>query len=294
MTAPAPMVVKPEVTAFFHEATNTVTYVVHEEGGLQCAIIDSVLDYDAASGRTATTAADEVIAHVRGNDLEVAWILETHAHADHLTAAPYLKQHLGGRIAIGEHIVAVQETFKRVFNLGDEFAADGSQFDHLFADGAEIQLGALTGQVMHTPGHTPACVAYIFGDCVFVGDTIFMPDYGTARTDFPGGDAATLYRSIHKLLSLPEETRLFMCHDYAPGERDFAWQSSVVAERTDNIHVNDGVSEAEFVAMRTARDGQLDMPTLILPSIQVNIRAGALPPPEDNGVSYLKIPLNAV
>ena len=294
MNAPAPMVVKPEVTAFFHEATHTVTYVVHEEGGRSCAIIDSVLDYGAASGHTSTDAADEVIAHVRGQDLEAAWILETHAHADHLTAAPYLKEHLGGRIAIGEHIVAVQETFKRVFNLGDDFAADGSQFDHLLADGEEIHLGALAGRVMHTPGHTPACVAYVFGDCVFVGDTIFMPDFGTARTDFPGGDAASLYRSIRNLLSLPEETRLFMCHDYGPNGRDYAWQSSVVAERTDNIHVNDGVSEADFVAMRAARDAELDMPSLILPSIQVNIRAGALPPPEDNGVSYLKIPLNAL
>jgi glyoxylase-like metal-dependent hydrolase (beta-lactamase superfamily II) len=294
MTAPAPMVLKPDVTAFFHEPTHTVTYIVHEEGGSNCAIIDTVLDYDAESGRTATNAADEVIAHVRGNGLQVEWILETHAHADHLTAAPYLKQHLGGRIAIGEHIVAVQETFKKVFNLGEGFAADGSQFDHLFADGETFRLGALEGRVIHTPGHTPACVAYQFGDCVFVGDTLFMPDFGTARTDFPGGDAATLYRSIHKILSLPEETRLFMCHDYGPNGRDIAWQSSVVAERTDNIHVNDGISEDAFVAMRTARDADLSLPSLILPSIQVNIRAGALPPPEDNGVSYLKIPLNAL
>ena len=293
MTSPAPMVVTPEVTAFFHEATNTITYVVHETGGQVCAIIDSVLDFDPASGSTATTAADEVIAYVRGNGLTVEWILETHAHADHLTAAPYLKAHLGGRIAIGEHITAVQETFRRVYNLGDGFVADGSQFDHLFTDGETFQLGALTAHIMHTPGHTPACVAYIFGDCVFVGDTIFMPDFGTARTDFPGGDAATLYRSIHRLLALPEETRLFMCHDYAPGGRDYAWQSSVVAERTDNIHVNDGVSEAEFVALRTARDAELAVPKLILPAIQVNIRAGELPPPEDNGVSYLKLPLNA-
>jgi glyoxylase-like metal-dependent hydrolase (beta-lactamase superfamily II) len=294
MTAPAPMVLKPDVTAFFHEPTHTVTYIVHEEGGSNCAIIDTVLDYDAESGRTATNAADEVIAHVRGNGLQVEWILETHAHADHLTAAPYLKQHLGGRIAIGEHIVAVQETFKKVFNLGEGFAADGSQFDHLFADGETFRLGALEGRVIHTPGHTPACVAYQFGDCVFVGDTLFMPDFGTARTDFPGGDAATLYRSIHKILSLPEETRLFMCHDYGPNGRDIAWQSSVVAERTDNIHVNDGISEDAFVAMRTARDADLSLPSLILPAIQVNIRAGALPPPEDNGVSYLKIPLNAL
>jgi glyoxylase-like metal-dependent hydrolase (beta-lactamase superfamily II) len=288
------MVLKPDITAFFHAATHTVTYVVHEEGGLSCAIIDPVLDYDASSGRTATDAADEVIAHVKGNDLQVAWILETHAHADHLTAAPYLKQQLGGRIAIGEHIVTVQETFKTVFNLSNEFSADGSQFDHLFVDGAAFRLGALEGRVMHTPGHTPACVAYVIGDCVFVGDTLFMPDYGTARTDFPGGDAATLYRSIRKILSLPEETRLFMCHDYGPGGRDIAWQSSVVAQRTDNIHVNDAVSEADFVALRNARDAGLGMPALILPSIQINIRAGALPPSEDNGVSYLKIPLNAL
>jgi len=284
--------VKSEVTAFFHEPTNTVTYIVHEDGGRSCAIIDSVLDNDPHAGRTGTAAADAVIAHVRGNDLQVEWILETHAHADHLTAAPYLKEHLGGRIGIGAHIVAVQETFKRVFNLGADFAADGSQFDHLFGDGETLRLGALDGQVMHTPGHTPACVAYRFGDCVFVGDTIFMPDFGTARTDFPGGDAATLYRSIHKILALPDDTRLFMCHDYGPNGRPFAWQSSVVAERTDNIHINDGVGEDAFVAMRTARDADLSLPSLILPSIQVNIRAGALPPPEENGVSYLKIPLN--
>jgi len=294
MNAPVPMVLKPVVTAFFHEATHTVTYIVHEDGGRSCAIIDPVLDYDASAGRTAAHAADEAIAHVRGNDLQVEWILETHAHADHLTAAPYLKQHLGGRIAIGEHIVAVQETFKKLFDLGDDFTTDGSQFDHLFADGEAFRLGALEGRVMHTPGHTPACVAYVFGDCAFAGDTIFMPDYGTARTDFPGGDAATLYRSIRKILSLPEETKLFMCHDYGANGRDYAWQTSVVAERTDNIHVNDAVSEDEFVAMRKARDAELSVPSLILPAIQINIRAGALPPPADNGVSYLKIPLNAL
>ncbi len=294
MNAPAPMVLKPEIAAFFDEATHTVTYVVHEEGGRSCAIIDPVLDYDPSSGRTATHSADEVIAHVRGNDLQVEWILETHAHADHLSGAAYLKEHLGGRTAIGEHIVAAQKTFKRIFNLGDDFAADGSQFDRLLADGDTFRLGALEGQVMHTPGHTPACVSYVIGDCVFVGDTIFMPDFGTARTDFPGGDAATLYRSVRKILSLPEETRLFMCHDYGPGGRDFAWESSVVAERTDNIHINDGVSEDQFIAMRTERDASLSMPSLILPAIQVNIRAGALPPPDDNGVSYLKIPLNAL
>lgn len=294
MNAPVPMVLKPQITAFFHEATHTATYLVHEDGGQSCAIIDAVLDYDATSGRTATHAADEVIAHVRGNGLQVEWILETHAHADHLSAAPYLKQHLGGRTAIGEHIVEVQETFKKVFNLGDGFYTDGSQFDHLFADGETFRLGALEGQVMHTPGHTPACVTYMFGDCVFAGDTIFMPDFGTARTDFPGGDAATLYRSIHKILSLPEETRIFVCHDYAPNGRDFAWETSVVAERTDNIHINDGISEDMFVAMRTARDADLSLPSLILPSIQVNIRAGVLPPPDDNGISYLRIPLNAL
>jgi glyoxylase-like metal-dependent hydrolase (beta-lactamase superfamily II) len=294
MNAPAPMVLKPEVTAYFHEATHTVTYIVHEDGGRSCAIIDPVLDYDACSGRTATHAADEVIAHVRGNDLQVEWILETHAHADHLSAAPYLRQHLGGRTGIGEHIVTVQETFKKVFGLGDDFVADGGQFDHLFADGETFRLGALEGQVMHTPGHTPACVAYRFGDCLFVGDTIFMPDFGTARTDFPGGDAATLYRSIREILSLPEATRIFVCHDYGPNGRDFAWQTSVVAERTDNIHAKVAISEVAFVAMRTARDAELSLPSLILPAIQINIRAGALPPPEDNGISYLKIPLNAL
>ncbi len=294
MNAPVPMIVKPQVTAFFHDATHTITYIVHEDGGRSCAIIDAVLDYDAVSGRTATPAADEVIAHVRGNDLHVEWILETHAHADHLTAAPYLKQHLGGRIAIGERIVDVQETFKKLFNLSDDFYTDGSQFDHLFADGETFRLGALEGQAMHTPGHTPACATYKFGDCVFAGDTIFMPDFGTARTDFPGGDAATLYRSIHKILSLPEETRLFVGHDYGPNGRGFAWQTSVGTERTDNIHINDGIGEDEFVAMRTARDGDLSLPALILPAIQVNIRAGALPPPDDNGTSYLKIPLDTL
>jgi len=292
MSTTAPMVVKPEIHSFFDDATWTVTHIVHETGGNTCAIIDPVLDYDPKSGRTSTKSADKVIAFVRSNGLEVAWILETHAHADHVTAAPYLKEHLGGQVAIGRHIVTVQQTFGTVFNAGPDFATDGSQFDRLFDDGDSFTIGALEGRVMHTPGHTPACVSYLIGDAVFVGDTLFMPDYGTARCDFPGGDAATLYRSIHRLLELPEETRLFMCHDYAPGGREVAWETTVRAERQDNIHVHDGITEDAFVEMRTTRDATLDMPTLILPAIQVNMRAGLLPPPEGNDRIYLKIPIN--
>lgn len=236
-----------------------------------------------------------MIKHVRGNNLQINWIQETHAHADHLTAAPYLKEKLGASIGIGENITDVQKVFKKVFNAGDDFVTDGSQFDHLFKDGEEFNIGGLTARVMHTPGHTPACMTYVIGDAAFVGDTLFMPDYGTARADFPGGDAATLYRSIHKILALAPETRLFMCHDYkAPGREEYAWETSVAEELEKNIHVHDGVSESEFVAMRNARDETLAMPVLILPSIQVNMRAGHFPPPEENGVSYLKLPLNAL
>jgi len=283
----------PDVTAFFDEATFTVSYVVAEPGGGRCAIVDSVLDYDPKSGRTSTASADAIVEHVRSRGLTVDWILETHAHADHLTAAPYLQGKLGGRVAIGAHISDVQAIFGKVFNAEPEFRTDGSQFDVLLRDGDTVSIGALDARVMHTPGHTPACITYVIGDAAFVGDTLFMPDYGTARADFPGGDAATLYRSIRRVLDLPPQTRLFMCHDYkAPGRDSYAWETTVADERARNIHVRDGISEAEFVAMRTARDRTLAMPVLILPSVQVNMRAGHLPPPESNGVSYLKIPVD--
>lgn len=284
----------PQVAPFFDPDTWTVTYVVYDQPGSPCAIIDSVLDYDPKSGRTATHSADRVIDFVRQNDLKVAWILETHAHADHLTAAPYLKQKLGGQVAIGENIRTVQQVFKGVFNLEPQFEVDGSQFDHLFADGEKFHIGALAAEVMYLPGHTPACVAYKIGDAVFVGDTIAMPDVGTARCDFPGGDAAVLYQSIQKLLSLPPQTRLFMCHDYPPEGRDVCVETTVADERAGNIHVHDGVDQAAYVRMRTERDRGLAMPVLILPAVQINIRAGHLPPAEENGVSYVKIPLNAL
>jgi glyoxylase-like metal-dependent hydrolase (beta-lactamase superfamily II) len=284
----------PQVHGIFDEATWTVTYVVFEKPGSSCAIIDSVLDYDPKSGRTTHESADKVIAFVKANELQVEWILETHAHADHLTAAPYLKQKLGGNTAIGDHIGGVQKVFKAIFNLEAGFQQDGSQFDHLFADGEAIQVGAISGHTMYVPGHTPACVAYQFGDAVFVGDTMFMPDVGTARCDFPGGDAKTLYASTRKILSLPPETRLFMCHDYPPNGRPVNFQTTVAEQRANNIHVHDGISEAQFVDMRTKRDATLAMPVLILPAVQINIRAGELPPKEDNGISYVKIPLNAL
>lgn len=286
----------PHVTAFFDEATYTVSYVVREPDGPHAAIIDSVLDFDPKSGRTSTASADRIIAFVREHGLTIDWILETHAHADHLSAAPYLKAALGGRIGIGEHITEVQQIFKKIFNLEKTFNTDGAQFDHLFREGEEFRIGGMTARVMHTPGHTPADVTYVIGDAAFVGDTLFMPDYGTARADFPGGDARRLYRSIRRLLEeLPPETRLFLCHDYkAPGRDHYAWETTVAEERAHNLHVHDGVSEEAFVAMRTARDKTLAMPVLLLPSVQVNIRAGQLPPPEDNGVSYLKIPVNVI
>lgn len=285
---------KPQVHGIFDPATWTVTYVVYEKEGAPCAIIDSVLDYDPKSGRTRTDSADKVIAFVREKNLSVAWILETHAHADHLTAAPYIKKKLGGKTAIGDHISAVQKVFKKIFHLESEFSTDGSQFDHLLKDGEHFSIGALSAITMYVPGHTPACVAFHIGDAVFVGDTMFMPDVGTARCDFPGGDAKTLYASVKKILSLPAETRLFMCHDYPPTDRPVAFETTVGEQRRKNIHVHDGVSEAEFVDMRTRRDATLEMPVLILPSVQINIRAGDLPPAESNGVAYLKIPLNAL
>ena len=284
----------PQVHGIFDPATWTVTYVVYEKPGSACAIIDSVLDYDPKSGRTSHTSADKVIEFVKANKLQVEWILETHAHADHLSAAPYLKANLGGKTAIGDHITAVQGVFKDIFNLEPGFKQDGSQFDHLFKDGETIQVGALSGHTIYVPGHTPACVAYQFGDAVFVGDTLFMPDVGTARCDFPGGDAKTLYASTRKILSLPPTTRLFMCHDYPPNDRPVKFETTVADQRANNIHVKDSISEAEFVEMRTKRDATLEMPVLILPAVQINIRAGDLPPKEDNGVAYVKIPLNAL
>ncbi|MFM8736399.1 MAG: MBL fold metallo-hydrolase [Betaproteobacteria bacterium] len=289
---------KPQVQAFFDAPTWTVTYVVYDREGGQAAIIDSVLNYDHKSGRTRTTGADEVIAFVKAKGLKVQWILETHAHADHLSAAPYLRRHLGGRIGIGAGIDGVQKVFTGLFNLEPQFKTDGSQFDHLFPDEEVFEIGALPARVMSVPGHTPACVAYAIGDAVFVGDTLFMPDVGTARCDFPGGNAQTLYRSVRKLLALPAQTRLFMCHDYPPlvdgRPRAVTWETTVAEQRERNIHVHDGVSEEAYVKMRTARDATLEMPVLIMPSVQVNIRAGELPPAEANGVSYLKIPLNTV
>lgn len=284
----------PTVKAFFDKDTWTVSYIVYEKPGSICAIIDSVLDYDPKSGRTSTRSADEIVDFVQTQQLQVAWILETHAHADHLTAAPYLQQKLGGRIAIGEHIRTVQQVFKGVFNLESAFAVDGSQFDTLFTDGETFRIGDLMGEVVFLPGHTPACTAYKIGDAVFVGDTIAMPDVGTARCDFPGGDARQLYRSIKKLLSMPDDTRLFMCHDYPPAGRDVCFETTVAEERAKNIHVHDGIDEDTYVAMRTARDAGLAMPVLILPAVQVNIRAGHFPPTEDNGSVYLKIPVNAL
>lgn len=285
----------PQIQAFFDPATATVTYVVHEATpGGACAIIDSVLDYDPKSGRSSTASADRVVAYVREHGLKTEWLLETHAHADHLSAAPYLQRQLGGVIAIGQSIRTVQGVFKQIFNLEPQFQLDGSQFGHLFTDGETFRIGALTATALHVPGHTPADMAYRIGDAVFVGDTLFMPDVGTARCDFPGGDAHQLYQSIQRLLGLPADTRLYMCHDYPPAGREAAWQTTVAEQRRANIHVHDGVAEDDFVAMRTRRDATLSMPTLILPAIQVNIRAGHLPPPEDNGVRYLKIPLDSL
>jgi glyoxylase-like metal-dependent hydrolase (beta-lactamase superfamily II) len=284
----------PEVKAFFDEATNTISYVVYDDEAKAGAIIDSLLDFDSRSGRTTTRSADEVLAFVHEKGLSIDLILETHVHADHLSAAPYLKDKLGGRIAIGAEIKTVQYVFGKVFNAGTAFQRDGSQFDILFEDGDTFEIGRFQGVAIHTPGHTPACMSFLIGDALFVGDTIFMPDFGTARCDFPGGDAATLFRSIKRLFQLPERTRMFLCHDYKSGTRDhYAWETTVGTQKKENIHVHEGVTEDEFVKMRTERDATLAMPTLILPSVQVNMNAGKLPDPEDNGQQYLKIPLNA-
>ncbi|RAP56924.1 MBL fold metallo-hydrolase [Oleiagrimonas sp. MCCC 1A03011] len=283
----------PEVKAFFDDPSNTFSYVVWDPDTLRAAIIDSVLDYDPASGTTRCDGADRIIAFVREKGLECEWIIDTHVHADHLSAAPYLKEALGGKLGIGEHITTVQNTFGKLFNAGTAFARDGSQFDHLFRDGETYRVGNIEAVAMHTPGHTPACMTHVIGDAAFVGDTIFMPDYGTARCDFPGGDAHTLYNSIQRLFALPDATRVFLCHDYkAPGREEFVYETSIGEQKRANVHVHTGVSEDAFVTMREARDAKLSMPTLILPSVQVNMRAGQLPPAEDNGVRYLKIPLN--
>lgn len=284
--------VKAEIKAFFDAETWTYTYVVSGGKGSPCIVIDSVLNYDPKSGRTSTRSADEVIQFIQSEELKLTWILETHAHADHLTAAPYLQEKLGGKLVIGNHIASVQSVFKGVFNLDKDFAVDGSQFDHLLRDGEWLVFGELSLKALYVPGHTPACMAYEIGDALFVGDTLFMPDVGTARCDFPGGNARTLYQSVQKILSYPKETKLYMCHDYPPNGRAPECSTTVEAEKSSNIHVHDGISEEQFVQMRTKRDETLQMPTLILPSIQVNIRAGHFPEPESNGKSYLKIPLN--
>ena len=287
-------VLKPVVTHFFDEPTNTFSYVVEDSTSGACAIVDSVLDFDYAAGRIGYEAADRIIAFVRERGLTVEWIVETHVHADHLSAAPYLQAALGGRTGIGEHIHLVQETFGKIFNEGTAFQRDGSQFDRLFADGDRYTIGALEAQVLHTPGHTPACTTHVIGDAAFVGDTIFMPDAGSARADFPGGDAATLYRSIRKVLSLPGETRLFMCHDYAPGGRELQFMSTVAEQREANIHARDGIDEETFTRLREERDRTLAMPRLIIPSLQVNMKAGELPAEESNGTRYLRVPLNTL
>ncbi len=283
----------PHVKAFFHEPTFTASYVVSDDAARRAAIIDSVWDFDQPSGRTSFEAADEIIAYVQEQGLTVDWILETHAHADHLSAAPYLQERLGGKLAIGGEIVTVQGVFGKIFNEGTEFARDGSQFDRLLEDGEELMIGDIPLIALHVPGHTPADMAYVIGDAAFIGDTMFMPDYGSARADFPGGDARKLYRSVRRLMRLPDQTRVFLCHDYkAPNREEFVWETTMLAERTANVHLHQDVTEDQFVEMRTQRDATLEMPRLILPSIQVNMRGGHLPPPEADGTSYLKLPVN--
>jgi glyoxylase-like metal-dependent hydrolase (beta-lactamase superfamily II) len=282
-----------EVFSYFDTDTNAACYIVKDPSSNACAVIDSILDFDAAAGRITTKHADRLIAEITLKELKLEWILETHVHADHLSAAPYLAQKLGGKIAIGANIDAVQKVFGKIFNAGTEFQMDGSQFDRLFDDGDKFQIGDMTVNVIHTPGHTPACVTYIMGDAAFIGDTLFMPDFGTARADFPGGSAVDLYHSIQKILELPDDTRLFLCHDYkAEGRDDYCWETTVAAQKANNVHVGGGKTEAEFVEFRTNRDNELTMPKLIVPSIQVNMRAGNLPPAEDDGEHYLKIPIN--
>lgn len=294
ITHPVNMAIRPAVQAFFDAQTNTISYVVRDPPSSACAIIDPVMDLDYAAGRIAFTSADTIIEYIRRNALCVEWLIETHAHADHLSAAPYIQEKLGGKIAIGEHIRDVQDVFGKVFNEGTDFRRDGSQFDRLFKDGDTYKIGSMPAFALHTPGHTPACMTHVIGDAAFVGDTLFMPDGGTARADFPGGDAGQLYRSIKQILSFPDQMRLFMCHDYGPNGRDVRWETTVGDERESNIHVRDGVTEEEFVAMRTARDKTLGMPKLIIPSIQVNMRAGRLPDAEAGGKTFLKVPVDGL
>lgn len=291
-TLPLDMGHKPEVVAFFDDDTNTFSYVVKDPSSNACAVVDSVMELDYASGRTTLKGADKIIDYIKSNNLKLEWQIETHVHADHLSAAPYIQEQLGGKVGIGSKITVVQETFGKVFNEGTDFARDGSQFDQLFEDGDSYQVGNMTCFALHTPGHTPACMVHVMGDAAFVGDTLFMPDGGTARADFPGGDAKLLYQSIQKVLSLPDEVRLFMCHDYMPGGRELEYETTVGEEKAKNIHVHTGISEAEFVEMREARDATLDMPRLILPSLQINMRAGHTPQADSNGTVYLKLPLN--
>lgn len=293
MTPAIDLSVKPKVTGFFDPATNTISYVVKDPASSACAIVDSVMDIDYAAGRITYTHADEIIAFVRDQDLHLEWLIETHVHADHLSAAPYIQRHLGGKIGIGRNITLVQDTFGKIFNEGTEFQRDGSQFDRLFDDGDTYQLGDMTCIALHTPGHTPACMTHVMGDAAFVGDTLFMPDGGSARADFPGGDAGQLYDSIQKVLSLPDATRLFMCHDYGPNGRDIRWETTVGEEKAHNIHIS-GKSRDEFVALRTARDATLAMPKLIIPSLQVNMRGGDLPPADETGKRFLKVPINGI
>ncbi|MGO4171204.1 MBL fold metallo-hydrolase [Bosea sp. TAF32] len=291
---PVDLATRPEVTAFFDRATNTVSYVVKDPASTACAVIDSVMDIDYAAGRISYESADAIIAFIRERGLLLEWLIETHVHADHLSAAPYIQGKLGGRIGIGDRITVVQETFGKIFNEGTEFQRDGSQFDRLFADGGTYGIGGLTAFAMHTPGHTPACMTHVIGDAAFVGDTLFMPDGGSARADFPGGDARTLYRSIRRVLALPQQTRLFMCHDYGPNGREIRWETTVAEQREHNVHVRDGIGEDEFVEKREARDRTLDMPKLIIPSLQVNMKAGELPKADDSGTRFLKVPLNVL
>jgi glyoxylase-like metal-dependent hydrolase (beta-lactamase superfamily II) len=291
---PTDLTLKPEVTPFFDEATNTISYIVKDPNSSSCAVVDSVMDIDYAAGRITYEHADAIIADIQARGLKLEWLIETHVHADHLSGAPYIQSKLGGKIGIGRNITLVQETFGKVFNEGTEFQRDGSQFDALFDDGDTYQIGGMSVVALHTPGHTPACMTHVVGDTAFVGDTLFMPDGGSARADFPGGDAGTLYDSIQRVLALPDETRLFMCHDYGPNGRDIAWETTVAEEKAHNIHVGGGKTRDEFIAFREARDAQLDMPKLIIPSLQVNMRAGDMPPADKDGKTFLKVPVNAL
>lgn len=294
MAYPVNMNAAPEVTGFFDKGTNTISYVVKDPNSKSCAVIDPVMEFDSAAGRTSFVQADQIIAFINKHDLDLCWLIETHVHADHLSAAPYIQDTLGGRLMIGEHITTVQETFGKVFNEGTEFQRDGSQFDRLLKDGERYQIGTLEGFAIHTPGHTPACMVHVIGDAAFAGDTLFMPDCGSARADFPGGDAGELYDSIQRVLSLPDDMRLFVCHDYAPGGRDIMWETTIKAERDQNVHLGGGTSRDAFIEMRETRDKTLSMPNLIIPSLQVNMRAGQMPPKDEDGQQFLKVPVNSL